>query len=71
MTAAQHYTGLDRASLEQRAIAYERARQGNPQRWSAQARQWAHVDVVHLNPETEQQAKKSKHKQKTACLTSL
>ncbi|MDB5867883.1 MAG: Glyoxalase/bleomycin resistance protein/dioxygenase [Polaromonas sp.] len=44
--------GQDEGLLEQRALIYERARQENPQRWSGQARQWTHVDAVHLNPDT-------------------
>ena len=66
VTPAQRHAGLDRALLEARALVYERARQENPQRWSGQARQWTHADVVHLNPKTEQQAKESVHKQETA-----
>jgi putative transposase len=54
VTPAQRHAGLDRALLGERALVYERARQENPQRWSGQPRQWAHVDVVHLNPETPQ-----------------
>jgi hypothetical protein len=54
VTPAQRHAGLDRTLLEERALVYERARQKNPQRWSKQARQWAHVDVVRLNPETPQ-----------------
>jgi len=66
VTPAQRHAGLDRGLLEERALVYARARQENPQRWSGQPRQWAHVDVVHLNPETEQQTKEPQHTQKTA-----
>ncbi|CDS54721.1 Mobile element protein [Polaromonas sp. CG9_12] len=52
VTPAQRHAGLDRALLEKRSLVYEQARQENPQRWSGQPRQWAHVDTVHLNPET-------------------
>ena len=54
VTPAQRHAGLDRALIEERALVYERALQENPQRWSGQTRQWAHVDAVHLNPETPQ-----------------
>ena len=54
VTPAQRHAGLDRTLLEARVLVYERARQENPQRWSGQPRQWAHVDVVHHNPETPQ-----------------
>jgi len=43
---------MDRALLEVRALVYERAREENPQRGSRQARQSAHVDAVHLKPDT-------------------
>jgi len=49
VTPAQRHARLDRALLEERSLVYERGRQENPQRWSGQARQWAHVDTVHLN----------------------
>ena len=65
VTPAQRHAGLDRALLEKRALVYEQARQENPQRWSGQHRQWAHVDTVHLNPETPQ-IKEPQHTQKTA-----
>lgn len=65
VTPTQRHAGLDRALLEQRALVYELARQQNPQRWSKQARQWAHVDVVHLNPDTPQ-IKEPQHTQKSA-----
>ena len=66
VTPAQRHAGLDRALLEERALVYERVRQKNPQRWSRQPRQWAHVDTVHLNPDTEQQTKEPEHTQKAA-----
>ena len=65
MTPAQRHAGLARALLEQRALVYERAHQENPQRWSGQARQWAHVDTVHLNPETPH-IKEPQHTQKNS-----
>ena len=65
VTPAQRHAGLDRALLEARSLVYERARQENPQRWSRQTRQWAHVDVVHLNPETPQ-IKEPQNTQKAA-----
>ena len=65
VTPAQRHTGLDKVLLEERALVYERARQENPQRWSGQARQWTHVDAVHLNPETPQ-IKEHQLTQKTA-----
>ena len=65
VTPAQRHAGLDLALLEERKLVYERARQNKPQRWSGQPRQWAYVDVVHLNPETPQ-IKESQHTQKAA-----
>ena len=65
VTPAQRHAGLDRALLEERSLVYERARQENPQRWSGQPRQWAHVDVVHLNPEIPQ-IKELRNTQKVA-----
>ena len=67
VTPAQGHAGLSPTLLEKRALVYERARQTNPQRWSGQVRWWAHVDVVHLNPETPQ-IKEPHHAQKAACL---
>ncbi len=54
VTPAQRHAGLDPALLDERAEVYEKARQANPQRWPRQARQWTHVEVVHLNPDTPQ-----------------
>ena len=51
VTPAQRHAGLGPALLKKRALVYERERQTNPQRCSKEARQWKHVDVVHLNPE--------------------
>ena len=65
VTPAQRHAGLDPALLEKRALVYEQARQANPHRWSGQVRRWAHVDVVHLNPETPQ-IKEPHHAQKAA-----
>ena len=62
---------LTGALHDERMLVYEWARQENPERWRKQARQWAHVGVVHLNPETEQSAKKLGHKQKIAQLITL
>ena len=66
VTPAQRHAGLDRALLEERALVYERARQKNPQRWSKKARQWTHVDTVHLNPDTLQPTKEPQQTQKAA-----
>jgi putative transposase len=65
VTPAQCHAGLDQALLDARAEVYEKARQANPQRWSRQARQWMHVEVVHLNPDT-LQIKEPQHPQKAA-----
>jgi transposase InsO family protein len=65
VTPTQRHAGLDRALLEERSLVYELARQENPQRWSKQARQWAHVDAVQLNPDTPQ-IKEPQHTQKSA-----
>jgi transposase InsO family protein len=51
ITPAQRHAGLDQAMLKQRAQVYALARQSHPRRWSGQARVWAYVDTVHLNPD--------------------
>ena len=68
VTPAQRHAGLDPALLNARTEVYEKARQANPQRWSRQARQWTHVEVVHLNPDTPQtpQIKEPQRTQKSA-----
>lgn len=65
VTPEQRHASLDAGLLEARTLVYEQARQANPQRWSGQPRQWALVDVVHLNPETPQ-IKELQHTQKVA-----
>jgi len=52
VTPGQRHAGLDKALLADRSALYERARLKNPLRWKRQTRNWRRVDVVHLNPDT-------------------
>ena len=51
VTPAQRHAQADKQMLQERANVYELARQQNPQRWSAQTRNWQFIDTVHLNPD--------------------
>jgi putative transposase len=51
VTPAERHAGQDQAVLQQRTALYEAARVQNPQRWSGKIRNWARVNIVHLNPE--------------------
>jgi putative transposase len=51
VTPAQRHAGQDQDMLKQRANVYALARKKHPLRWSREARQWRHVDEVHLNPD--------------------
>ena len=48
-----------------RAAVYEQARKKYPQRWSIRTRDWAFIDAVHLNPDSNQ-TKESAADRKTA-----
>ena len=52
VTPQQRHEKLDEAILNERAKVYAAARQANPNRWSGQARNWAHIAQVNLNPQT-------------------
>lgn len=51
VTPAQRHRGQDKELLDKRVQLYEKARQANPQRWSAGVRNWQLEDAVYLNPE--------------------
>jgi len=50
VTPAQRHTGMDKAILAARQVAYEAARQRNPERWSGATRNWDYISTVKLNP---------------------
>lgn len=50
VTPSQRHAGLDVKILKHRDEVYRAARLRNPNRWSAETRNWTRVDVVHLNP---------------------
>lgn len=52
VTPTQRHAGLDGPMLAKREDVYAAARQANPNRWSATARNWHPVNEVHLNPNT-------------------
>lgn len=49
VTPSARHQGLDKKILENRTLLYEQAKEQNPNRWSKQVRNWAHVDKVYLN----------------------
>ena len=51
----RHY-GRDENILRKRQNVYEKARQQNPERWSRCTRNWNQVEIVRLNPESENSA---------------
>lgn len=51
VTPAQRHSGDDKLILESRKAIYKDAKAKNPQRWSGNTRNWAHIEAVHLNPE--------------------
>ena len=53
VTPLSKHLGDDFEVLQRRAGIYEAARTKNPQRWSAQTRNWDQVKEVHLNPTKE------------------
>lgn len=50
VTPAQRHAGQDQPLLRRRKVVYEAAKARHPQRWSGPTRDWAPVEVVHLNP---------------------
>ena len=62
---AQRHAQADEALLQARAAVYEQARKKYPQRWSTRTRDWAFIDAVHLNPDSNQ-TKESAADRKTA-----
>ena len=60
VTPEQRHAGLDAALLRDRVAVYEAAKALHPNRWSGATRNWARVDVVHLNPENEHSLNSSK-----------
>ena len=65
VTPSQRHAGDDQALLEQRRQVYDMARSANPNRWSGQPRDWAHIKAVHLNPDNHAD-KESQPTQKSA-----
>ena len=53
VTPAQRHMQVDEALLNARAKVYAAACDANPNRWSAQARNWRRITQVDLNPETQ------------------
>ena len=51
VTPHQRHVQIDRSLLNRRVAVYKAARDRHPDRWSGATRNWAHIDVVHLNPE--------------------
>jgi putative transposase len=56
VTPEDRHTGRDKAVLARRRRIYAAARRKNPERWSRQARNWDHVEIVELNPEKRKSA---------------
>lgn len=52
VTPEQRHSGADIAILDRRADVYAAARARKPERWSRHARNWSHIRVVELNPES-------------------
>jgi putative transposase len=52
VTPAQRHDGTDIAILDNRKLVYAAARARNPRRWTRNTRNWAHIEVVQLNPAT-------------------
>ncbi len=51
VTPDDRHTGREEEILKQRQRVYERARRGNPGRWSGATRNWQPIKTVYLNPE--------------------
>ena len=51
VTPDQRHFGHELKILDRRRALYRRARKANPERWSCDARNWAPIDTVVLNPE--------------------
>ena len=50
VTPEDRYRGRDKAILAARHLVYQRARKRNPERWSADTRDWSPAPAVVLNP---------------------
>lgn len=50
ITPDERHDGRDKAVLAKRHHVYQLAREKNPERWSAQTRDWTPVETVTLNP---------------------
>lgn len=57
VTPDDRHFGREDAILANRNEVYTAARQGKPERWAAQTRNWTQVGEVHLNPEHKPQTK--------------
>lgn len=51
VTPEQRHRQIDRFLLNNRSAVYAAARDRHPHRWSGPIRNWAYIDVVHLNPD--------------------
>jgi putative transposase len=51
VTPVQKHSSDDNLILESRMAVCKGAKARNPLGWSGKARDWAHVEAVHLNPE--------------------
>jgi hypothetical protein len=51
VTPAQRHAGLDKAILEKRKATYQQAKAKYPERWSGEIRNFAHKNIVYLNPD--------------------
>lgn len=54
VTPNERHTGEHIAILKARQEVYEAARERNPARWTGTTRNWEPVDMVHLNPERDE-----------------
>ena len=66
VTPAQRHAGLDIAILEKRKATYQQAKAKYPERWSGEIRNFAHENIVYLNPDKTTQTKEEKPLKKVA-----
>lgn len=57
VTPAQRHSNKDQSILRKRDQVYKAAKQRNPERWSRETRNWAHIGEVWLNPENTSEEK--------------
>ncbi len=50
VTPSERHANLDAALLARRHAVYQLARDRHPERWTDETRNWARIDIVHLNP---------------------